>query len=112
VVGDQEDAEYAANLWRFSADSWRNELLHELDPREVQRKAEELFSLEDVYKNWPVGENPEEHAQKMQDLLDAGAARLFIQSPSETNAGPPTSTDRRCCLGCAPRKLVADPRTF
>ena len=81
MVGDQEDAEYAANLWRFSADSWRNELLYEPDPREVQRKAEELFSLQDVYKNWPVGEDPEEHAHKMQDLLDAGAARLFIQSP-------------------------------
>lgn len=81
VVGDQEEAEYAADIWRFSADSWDPDLLYEPDVRELQRKAEEKFALEDVYGNWAYDEDPEEHAQKMQDLLDAGATRVFVQSP-------------------------------
>jgi F420-dependent hydroxymycolic acid dehydrogenase len=80
VVGGEEEAAYAANVWRFAVNPWDPELLYEPDPREIQRKAEVKYSLEDVYETWSVGEDPEEHAQRMQDLLDVGATRIFILS--------------------------------
>ncbi len=80
VVGGQEEAEYAANLWRFTVDPWSDELLYESDPREIQRKAEEMFSLEEVYQNWPMGEDAETHVEALQGFLDSGATRLFVHS--------------------------------
>jgi F420-dependent hydroxymycolic acid dehydrogenase len=80
VVGGEEEAAYAANVWRFAVNPWDPDLLYEPDPREIRRKAEEKYSLEDVYEGWSVGDDPEEHARRMQDLLDAGATRIFILS--------------------------------
>ncbi len=102
IVGGQEEAEYAANLWCFTADPWSDELLYESDPREIQRKAEETYSLEEVYQNWPMGEDPKEHARKMQDFLDQGATRIFIPPASRTSKGSSTSAAQRCCRCYAP----------
>ncbi|MDF2703789.1 MAG: F420-dependent glucose-6-phosphate dehydrogenase Fgd2 [Rubrobacteraceae bacterium] len=80
VVGGEEEAAYAADLWRFTVNPWDPDLLYDPDPRSIQRKAEEKYSLEDVYEGWSVGEDPEKHARRMQDVLDAGATRIFILS--------------------------------
>ena len=80
VAGDEEDAAYAADRWRFAVNPWDPDLLYDPDPREIQRKAEEKYSLEDVYEGWSMGEDPEEHAHRMQNILDAGATRIFILS--------------------------------
>jgi hypothetical protein len=37
-------------------------------------------SLEDVYRNWVVSEDPQVHAQAIQKLLDRGATNVFIHS--------------------------------
>lgn len=80
VVGGEEETAYAADMWRFAVNPWDPDLLYEPDPREIERKAKEKYSLEDVYEAWSVGEDPGEHAQRMQNLLDAGATRIFILS--------------------------------
>ena len=79
VVGGRHDAERAAELWRFTADSWNPALLYEPDPAQIRRKAERMFSLPEVYGKWTVGTDPEVHVKAMQELLDAGVTPFVHQ---------------------------------
>ena len=84
VVGGQPEAERAAQRWRFIATAW--ELLNEPDPREIQRKAEASTSLEEVYGRWTVSEDPEEHAEAIEEYFKAGVTDVFIHSGQEDQA--------------------------
>ncbi len=42
-----------------------------------------MYSLEEVYQNWPMAEDPEEHARRMQDFLDQGATRILVHSSGQ-----------------------------
>jgi TAT-translocated FGD2 family F420-dependent dehydrogenase len=79
VVGGKADAEEAARLWRFIPIGF-SQLLKVPDPREIQRQAEQQLSLEDVYRNWVVGDDPEQHAEALERLRDAGATDVYIHS--------------------------------
>lgn len=83
VVGDEADAQYAASRWRFTPKGWTKDFLYEPDPREIQRKADARIPLEEVYQDWPVSEDPEVHAQAMQELLDSGATHVYIHGGQE-----------------------------
>lgn len=79
VVGNKSDAEDAAKLWRFLPRAW-DLFVDNPDPRDILQKAEKKVSLEEVYSQWIVSEDPEEHAAGLKKLLDVGVTHLFVHS--------------------------------
>jgi F420-dependent hydroxymycolic acid dehydrogenase len=79
VVGDRKEAEAGAELWRFQPSSWKKHMLYDPDPRSIQRKAQDN-SLESVYKDWPIGTDPEVHVQGIRKLVEAGATIVNVHS--------------------------------
>ncbi len=84
VVGGKTEAEEAANYWRFIASPWN--LLEEPDPREIQRKAEEAATLEKVYNMWTVSEDPQVHADALEQYFQAGITHVFLHSGQNDQA--------------------------
>jgi TAT-translocated FGD2 family F420-dependent dehydrogenase len=84
VVGGRAEAEEAARRWRFIVTAWQ--LLNEPDPREIQRSAEASTTLEEVYSNWTVSEDPEEHARAIERYYEAGVTDVFVHSGQEDQA--------------------------
>jgi len=81
VVGSQAEAEAGAELWRFTAKSWKPGYVDNPDEADIQRRAEAEIPLEEVYKEWPIGPDPERHAQALQKLIQNGATHIFVHSP-------------------------------
>jgi TAT-translocated FGD2 family F420-dependent dehydrogenase len=64
VVGNEDDAKRAAELWRF-------------DPGIIQQRAEADVP---IYAKWPVGTDPDTHIKKITELFDSGATIVNIHS--------------------------------
>jgi hypothetical protein len=80
VVGGQSEAEKYARLWRFMPKSWEK-YVNDPDPLDIQRQAEQEVPLQEVYKDWPVSEDPSVHIQALQKLVDQGITHIFVHSP-------------------------------
>ena len=74
VVGGQDEAAGAANLWRFAAGA-----VDQPDPVEIQRGAESN-PIDKVLDNWTVGVDPVSHVNAVQSVIDAGAVP-FLHFP-------------------------------
>ena len=81
VVGDRPEAERWAPLFRFGAAA--TSYLDDPDPRSIQRRAERDVSLDQTYGNWVISEDPQEHLQALQRLIDGGVTHIFLQSPQQ-----------------------------
>ena len=81
VVGSQDDALEAARRWQFLPAG--NELVNVSDPREVERLARGLNSLEDVVGAWVVSEDPDEHVAAIRELAELGVTQVFIHPTQE-----------------------------
>jgi TAT-translocated FGD2 family F420-dependent dehydrogenase len=79
VVGDRRAAEQYAELWRFHPEASKPRLLDDPDPLSIQRKAQDI-PLDAVYKDWPIGTDPEVHVQAIQQLVQAGATIINVHS--------------------------------
>lgn len=79
VVGGQAEAEESARMWRFIPKAW-DTFVDNPDPRDILRQAEKKLSEKDVYSQWIVSEDPDEHAAGLQKLLDVGVTHLFVHS--------------------------------
>ncbi len=82
VVGNRADAEKGARLWRFSPKATKN-YTDDPDPRDIQRRAETEVPLEDVYRNWLISTDPDQHAQAIRDLFDKGITHVFVHSAQD-----------------------------
>ncbi len=80
IVGNKQEAERAASLWRFNPKAWEL-YVDDPDPRSIQRRAEKDVPLEQVYSQWPISEDPDVHIQAIQKLIDAGMTHIFVQAP-------------------------------
>ncbi len=78
VVGGRAEAEEAARYWQFMALAL--DLLTIPDPREIQRKAEESVTLEQVYNTWPVSEDPQVHLAALERYFAAGVTDIIVHS--------------------------------
>jgi F420-dependent hydroxymycolic acid dehydrogenase len=79
VVGNQDEARKAAELWRFLPKGFKG--LYELcDPAEIQQRAEAEIPLEKVLADWSIGTDPGVHIQAIQELFDAGATIVNIHA--------------------------------
>jgi F420-dependent hydroxymycolic acid dehydrogenase len=79
VVGGEAEAREAAQAWRFQPIGL-TDLIDEPDPRAIQRAAEQKLSLEQVYGQWVVSEDPATHLHAIQHLFEQGATDVFIHS--------------------------------
>lgn len=80
VVGNQQDAEKSAELWRFLPKSW-SDYVTDPDPVNIHRRADAEVPLKDVFGKWPISEDPQPHIQAIQKLLDSGVTHIFVHSP-------------------------------
>ncbi len=75
VVGGRREAEYAARKWRFTVDAF-GDLLYQPDPVDIQRIAEQRWTLPEVYASWPRGTDPQVHIAALQKIIDAGGTPM------------------------------------
>ncbi|WP_250009324.1 F420-dependent hydroxymycolic acid dehydrogenase [Actinoplanes sp. M2I2] len=75
VVGGKAEAEYAARRWRFTVDAF-GDLLYVPNPVTIQQRAEQRWSLPQVYANWPRGTDPDVHTAALQKIIDAGGTPM------------------------------------
>jgi TAT-translocated FGD2 family F420-dependent dehydrogenase len=79
VVGGQEAAKQAAELWRFGPKAWHS-LFDVRDPAAIQQQAEQQVPIEQVLKSWAVGTDPQVHINAVKELFDSGATIVNIHS--------------------------------
>lgn len=79
VVGDQREAQQAAELWRFLPKAFKK-YYNIPDPAEIQRTAERELPLEQVSSEWPIGTDPAIHVEAIAKLFDSGATIVNIHS--------------------------------
>jgi TAT-translocated FGD2 family F420-dependent dehydrogenase len=76
VVGDRDEIDHAAQLWRFTA---RGFAIDQANPVGVQRAAE-ATPLAQVISGWTTGTDPQTHVTAVQKVIDSGA-RPFMHFP-------------------------------
>jgi TAT-translocated FGD2 family F420-dependent dehydrogenase len=79
VVGNEDDAKQAAELWRFGPNAFKT-YFNITDPSVIQQRAEAETPLEKVYSEWPVSTDPAPHINKLTELFDSGATIVNIHS--------------------------------
>ena len=79
VVGDQNEARAAAELWRFGPKAFK-EYYNVRDPKTIQQRADKEVPLEKVYEEWPVSTNPNVHLKTVNELFESGATIVNIHS--------------------------------
>jgi F420-dependent hydroxymycolic acid dehydrogenase len=79
VVGGESVAKTAAELWRFIPKAFKG--YHDIrDPQQIQERAEAEIPLEQVYDQWLISADPEQHLQKITELFQSGATIVNIHS--------------------------------
>jgi F420-dependent hydroxymycolic acid dehydrogenase len=79
VVGDQQVAQDAAELWRFGPKAFKT-YYDNPSPGGIQHLAEQQIPISEVVKSWAVGTDPEVHIRKLQSLFDSGASIVNVHS--------------------------------
>jgi TAT-translocated FGD2 family F420-dependent dehydrogenase len=79
VVGNQQEAKAAAELWRFGPKAFKS-YYNIRDPKEIQRRADSEIPLEQVYGEWPIGTDPNVHLKTINELFDSGATIVNIHT--------------------------------
>ncbi|HEX3664409.1 MAG TPA: TIGR03557 family F420-dependent LLM class oxidoreductase [Rhizomicrobium sp.] len=79
VVGDESEAEKAAELWRFIPKAFKK-YHNNPDPAKIQHEAEAELPLEKVYGEWVVGTDPASHVKAIGELFESGATIVNIHS--------------------------------
>jgi F420-dependent hydroxymycolic acid dehydrogenase len=79
VVGDATEAQDAARLWNFIPKAFKG--YHNIaDPAEIERRAAAELPLPDVYANWTVSADPQDHIRQIRQLFDSGVSIVNIHS--------------------------------
>jgi F420-dependent hydroxymycolic acid dehydrogenase len=79
VVGDQQAAKQAGQLWRFGPKAFKG-LYNVPSAVEIQQKAESEIPMEEVLKSWAIGTDPAVHLKKMHEVFESGATIVNIHS--------------------------------
>jgi F420-dependent hydroxymycolic acid dehydrogenase len=77
VVGNQQDAQQAAELWRFGPKAF-TEYYNIRDPKTIQERADKEVPLEKLYGDWPISTDPQVHIKAVNDLFASGATIVNI----------------------------------
>ncbi len=79
VVGNQQEAQAAAELWRFGPKAFKT-YYNDPNPAHIQQLAQTQVPMEQVLQSWAVGTDPEVHVQKLQSLFNSGASIVNVHS--------------------------------
>ena len=79
VVGDEEEAQRSAELWRFIPKAFKK-YHNNPDPAAIQKEAEAELPLDKVYGEWTVSTDPKKHIDEIEKLFDSGATIVNIHS--------------------------------
>ena len=79
VVGDQDDARKAAELWRFLPKAFK-QYYDVRDPAKIEERADSEVPLEKVMEGWPISREPGRHIEAIQELFDSGATIVNIHA--------------------------------
>ena len=79
VVGDQQDAESAAELWRFGPKAFKT-YYNVRDPETIQQRADSEVPLREVYGDWPVSTDPAVHLKTINELFESGVSIVNIHT--------------------------------
>jgi hypothetical protein len=85
VVGDQQAANKAAELWRFGPQAFKS-LYNVPSPVEIQQKADASTPINEVLSGWAIGTDPAVHIKKMQELFDSGVTIVNVHSGQSDQA--------------------------
>jgi TAT-translocated FGD2 family F420-dependent dehydrogenase len=80
IVGNEQEAQRWAKLWQFLPHAW-DKFVTNPDPRDIQKQAEKDVPIQETYKDWAIGSDPQVHIQKLQKLFEAGVTQVFVHSP-------------------------------
>jgi len=79
VVGDKQEAEKSAELWRFIPKAFKT-YYNVRDPETIQQRAEKELPLDKVYADWPVGIDPGVHIKAVTELFNSGATIVNVHT--------------------------------
>lgn len=79
--GTEEEARPYAELWRFFPKAW-TDFVDDHDPRSIMRRAEQTVAMEEVLPKLLISPDPQDHIDKIQELIDGGVTNIFIHSPN------------------------------
>ena len=79
VVGNQAEANQAAEYWRFLPKAWHNYFDIE-SPVTIQQKADAEVPLQKLLADWAVGTNPQTHIDSIKELFDSGVTIINVHS--------------------------------
>jgi F420-dependent hydroxymycolic acid dehydrogenase len=79
VVGDRDEAQQAAELWRFGPKAFKG-YYNVADPARIQQRAEAEVPLEQVMQDWATGIDPRVHVAKLRELFDSGVSIVNVHS--------------------------------
>jgi TAT-translocated FGD2 family F420-dependent dehydrogenase len=79
VVGDTNEALPGAELWRFTPQEW-GAFVNNYNPVWIHQQADALIPIQDVYKNWAISLDPQDHVKAIKKLYDAGVTHVVINS--------------------------------
>lgn len=77
VVGDENDAKKAAELWRFGPKAF-SDYYNVRDPQEIEKRADAEVPLQKVYRDWPVSTDPQAHLKTIHALFSSGVSIVNI----------------------------------
>jgi hypothetical protein len=79
VVGDEQDARQAAELWRFIPKAFKT--YYDIsDPTKIEQQAGKELRPEQVFSDWPVSIDPSVHVKTLNDLFDSGVTIVNVHS--------------------------------
>ncbi len=79
VAGDQQDAQNAAELWRFGPKAFKT-YYNVQDPKDIQKKAEAEVPYGKVYADWPISTDPSVHRKAIDELFASGVTIVNVHS--------------------------------
>ncbi|MBV8893667.1 MAG: TIGR03557 family F420-dependent LLM class oxidoreductase [Acidobacteria bacterium] len=79
VVGDQSDAQQAAELWRFLPKAFTT-YYNIPSPVEIEQLADQQVPLSQVIAQWVVGTDPSVHINAINELFNSGVSVVEIVS--------------------------------
>lgn len=79
VVGDQAEAQRAADLWRFLPKAFKK-YYNNPDPAAIERQADAEIPLQQIIADWPVGDDPKIHVAALRKLFDSGVTIVNVHS--------------------------------
>lgn len=78
IIGDEAEAREAASKWRFIAKAWENGYFNNINPSDIQSRAENQISIDDVITDWVISTDPQVHLNSIKELSHLGATHIMI----------------------------------